>query len=69
MARKKQTYEDMLTKLEDIVNSMENNELPLEEAMKQYEEGIKMCNKLYKILNDSEGKINILINNKEEDFQ
>ncbi|EPS46487.1 exodeoxyribonuclease VII small subunit [Clostridium botulinum CFSAN002369] len=59
----------MLEKLETIVDSMDNGEITLEDSMKSYEEGIKLCNKLYKVLKDAEGKIKILENNKEEDFE
>ena len=68
MAKKNENYEVLLNKLKDIVNGMENNEQPLEESMKSYEEGVKLCNKLYTILNNMEGKINILNNDNEEVF-
>lgn len=68
MARKVESYEEILLKLKTIVNNIENNELTLEESMKQYEEGVKLSNKLYTILNKMEGKISILNNDKEEEF-
>lgn len=68
MPKKSESYELMMARLEDIVSAMENSELSLDESMKYYEEGIKICNKLYKILNEAEGKIKILNNNLEEDF-
>ncbi|AJD32745.1 exodeoxyribonuclease VII small subunit [Clostridium sporogenes] len=69
MGRKKESFENMLEKLEIIVESMDNGEITLEDSMKSYEEGIKLCNKLYKVLNDAEGKIKVLEDNKEEDFE
>ncbi|EJO5346992.1 exodeoxyribonuclease VII small subunit [Clostridium botulinum] len=69
MGRKKESFETMLSKLENIVDSMDNGEITLEDSMKSYEEGIKLCNKLYKSLQDAEGKIKVLENNKEEEFQ
>ncbi|GAA0124730.1 exodeoxyribonuclease VII small subunit [Clostridium sp. ATCC 25772] len=68
MARKKESYEEKFSKLTDIVDVMENSQLTLEESMKKYEEGIKLCNDLYKILNDYEGKIKILSGDNEEEF-
>ncbi len=59
----------MIEKLETIVDSMDNGEITLEDSMKSYEEGIKLCNKLYKVLKDTEGKIKILEDNKEENFE
>ncbi|KRU30688.1 small subunit of exodeoxyribonuclease 7 [Clostridium sporogenes] len=69
MGKKKESFENMLEKLETIVESMDNGEITLEDSMKSYEEGIKLCNKLYKVLKDAEGKIKILEDNKEEDFE
>lgn len=68
MPRKMESYENIMEKLESIVNSMDNGELSLQDSMKSYEEGVKLCNKLYKILNDAEGKIKILTEEGEEDF-
>ena len=68
MPRKSESYESMMEKLEEIVNVMDIKELSLEESMKKYEEGIKLCNKLYKTLNEAEGKIKLLTENGEKDF-
>ena len=68
MAKKKESYETMMERLEVIVELMEVNEITLEETMSSYEEGIKICNSLYKILNDTEGKIKILTAQGESDF-
>ena len=68
MAKKKETYENMMERLEEIVDLMDANEITLEQTMVNYEEGIKICNSLYKILNDTEGKIKILTTDGEKDF-
>lgn len=68
MPKKNDNYEEMMTKLESIVDYMENGQLTLEDSMKNYEDGIKLCNKLYKILNEAEGKIKILTEQGEADF-
>lgn len=68
MAKKKESYETMMERLEVIVDLMEVNEITLEETMSSYEEGVKICNSLYKILNDTEGKIKILTAQGESDF-
>lgn len=68
MAKKTESYESMMDRLEEIVSSMDGEKLCLEEAMKNYEEGIKLCNKLYKTLNEAEGRIKILTENGEKDF-
>ena len=48
MAKKKESYEDLLLKLEDIIAKMENGDLSLDEAIKYYETGMKTCNSLIK---------------------
>lgn len=68
MPRKSESYEIMMEKLEEIVDIMDNRELSLEESIKKYEEGIKLCNKLYKTLNEAEGKIKLLTDDGEKDF-
>lgn len=68
MASRSESYESLIKKLEAIVSSMETKELTLQETMKSYEQGIKLCNKLYKYLNEAEGKVKILSSGQEEDF-
>lgn len=60
MPKKNENYESTMLRLEEIVQLMDSSELSLEESMKNYEEGIKLCNKLYKTLKEAEGKINVL---------
>lgn len=69
MPKKVESYEEMLNRLEQIVESFEKEDKTLEESMKNYEEGIKLCNKLYKILNDAEGRIQIVTNGDLKDFK
>ncbi|ABK61154.1 MULTISPECIES: exodeoxyribonuclease VII small subunit [Clostridium] len=68
MARKKESYESLMIKLQDIIEEMESEEISLEGSMKNYEEGIKLCNKMYKVLNEAEAKIKILDGNEEKEF-
>ena len=53
---KKESYNDMLNNLEVILSTLENDELSLEDTMKEYEKGSKIVNKLYKTLDTLEGK-------------
>lgn len=68
MAKKKESYEDKIKKLEGILSQMENSDLTLDESMMKYEEGIQLYKELYKLLGDAEGKIKILNDEKEVDF-
>lgn len=36
------SFEDLMNKLESVVQSLEGGELALEDAVKQYEEGVKL---------------------------
>lgn len=65
---KKESYEEMLTKLQDILNNLEEENMSLEDGMKAYEDGVKLVNKLYKTLNSYEGKISVIKDEKEVEF-
>lgn len=69
MVKKKESYEELTSKLEDIIDRMEKGELSLDESIKYYEDGIKTCNVLYKLLNEAEGRIKLLNNGAEVDFE
>jgi exodeoxyribonuclease VII small subunit len=68
VVKKSDTYEAQLEMLEKIVEKMDSGEIALADSMKDYEEGIKLCNKLYKTLNEAEGKIKIISENSEKEF-
>ena len=55
------SFEKSLEKLEDIVSKMEGGELSLDDAMKNYEEGIKLSRFCYKKLGEAEKKIEKLV--------
>ena len=55
----------MLNNLEVILSTLENDELSLEDAMKEYEKGSKIVNKLYKTLDALEGKFLTIKENAE----
>ena len=42
MGEKKETFEDILGKLEGVVRTLEKGELPLEAALEQFEDGIRL---------------------------
>lgn len=68
MVKKAETYETQFEMLEKIVEKMDSGEVSLADSMKDYEEGVKLCNKLYKTLNEAEGKIKVISGNSEEEF-
>lgn len=60
-------FEDALTRLEEIVEKLEEGDLPLEESLSAFEEGIKLSRVCAKLLNEAERKVEILT--KGEDGQ
>ena len=53
--------EECLRRLEKIVDQLEKGEIPLEQALKLFEEGIELSNNCRKELEDAEGKVEILL--------
>ena len=58
-------FEEALTKLETIVDLLEGEEVSLDDALKRYEEGIKLARFCTKKLQEAEKKIEILIKDKD----
>ena len=54
-------FEAALRKLEQIVENLESGDLSLEEALKQYEEGVKMADLCTKRLTEAEKKVEVLM--------
>ena len=54
------TFETSLKKLETIVKTMQNGELPLDQSMKQFEEGINLIRSCQHLLKEAEQKVKIL---------
>ena len=54
-------FEDTLARLETIVSELEKGDLPLNDSLKIFEEGIKLSKTCLKILDDSERKVEILV--------
>ncbi|NLQ79631.1 exodeoxyribonuclease VII small subunit [Streptococcus mutans] len=54
MSNKKKTFEENLQDLEEIVNQLENGEIPLEEAITQFQKGMVLSKDLQKTLESAE---------------
>lgn len=54
---KKFDYEKSIARLQEIVELLENGELPLDESIKLFEEGTKLSAECYKQLSMAEQKI------------
>jgi exodeoxyribonuclease VII small subunit len=58
---KKQSFEEALAKLEQITKELEDGDLSLEEALKHFDEGVKLAAQCNSKLNDAQKKIEILM--------
>lgn len=55
-------FEENLSKLEKLTNDIRRNDISLEDAIKDFEDGIKLAKGMEKQLDQIEGKIQILMN-------
>ena len=58
-------FETSLKKLEKIVSDLENGDLPLEESIKTFEEGVKLTKHCQNLLSKAELKIQKLVESKD----
>lgn len=63
------TFEQTLARLEQIAASLDRDDLPLEEALKLFEEGIGRLREASAALTDAEGKVRTLIEQAEGVFE
>ena len=64
----KNSFELSLKRLEEIVDNLEKGTLPLDQAIKLYEEGIQLSKQCIEILNNAELKLKTLSKDIEENF-
>lgn len=61
MATKKNNFEEQLNELQEIVNKLENGNVPLEDALNEFQAGVKLSRELEKKLNDAEQTVAKLV--------
>ena len=54
-------FEESLQRLEKIVDQLEKGNVPLEQALKLFEEGMQLSTSCRKELEEAEGKVEILL--------
>jgi exodeoxyribonuclease VII small subunit len=59
------TFEDSLKQLEKIVEQLEKGELPLEDSIKLFEEGVRLSTACKQELDEAEGKVQILLKQRD----
>ena len=67
------SFEELMKNLENIVQELEKGDLNLDDSVAKFEEGMKISKECSKILEDSEKRISILLENNgevsEENFE
>ena len=61
----KERFEEALSKLEKIVSKLEEGDIPLEESLKLFEEGIRLSRFCNQKLDEAEKRIEILLKDKD----
>ncbi len=75
MPRKKSppSFEELLSELEALVETMEKGELSLEDSLKSFERGVELTRSCQQVLKEAEQKVQILVGKNEdaepEDFR
>jgi exodeoxyribonuclease VII small subunit len=59
------SFEESLKKLETIVDQLEKGDLPLEQSIKLFEEGVELSAVCKQELDAAEGKVQVLIKQRD----
>ena len=62
------TFEGAIEQLEQIVKELETGDLPLEKAIKKFEEGVRISKFCSKKLDETEKRITVLLENEKGDL-
>ncbi|MFG0934002.1 exodeoxyribonuclease VII small subunit [Staphylococcus sp. 231237_7MaSpsaltlick] len=61
-----QSFEDMMTELEGIVQKLDNENVSLEDSLSLYQRGMTLSAKCDETLKDAEQKVNALMSNEKD---
>jgi exodeoxyribonuclease VII small subunit len=64
MKAKLKNYEESISELEEIVEKLEKGDLPLDEAIDQFQKGVELSKYCSKKLDEAEKKITLLLENE-----
>lgn len=68
MTDSKRSFEDRLQEVQEIISRIEKGKLPLEDSVKQFEEGMKVLSALEDELKDMNRRLTVLQNGKEQEL-
>lgn len=60
------TFEEALTRLEEVVKLLEDGQLPLEKSLTLFSEGVELANTCNCMLGEAEQRVNMLITEQEQ---
>lgn len=58
---KEKTFDEAMAELEEIVNQLEQGDVPLEKALDQFQEGIKLSRHCKSIVEDAEKTVTKMV--------
>jgi len=61
------SYETAMRNLEDMVHRLENEQLPLEDALQSFEKGIEMLRICYQRLEQAQTRVEVLLETVEKE--
>ena len=61
MSKKNATFEENMTRLEQIVRAMERGDVPLEESLKLFQEGTALVKDCGKLLDEAEQQVTKIV--------
>ena len=68
MSEEKKSFESKLQDVQEIITRIEEGKLPLEDSVKQFEEGMKTLSALDEELKDMNRRLTVLQDGGEQDF-
>ena len=69
MSEEKKSFEDRLQDVQEIISRIEEGKLPLEDSVKQFEEGMKTLSALDEELKDMNRRLTVLEDGKEQELE
>jgi exodeoxyribonuclease VII small subunit len=66
--KKSEQFEEALKNLERIVEKLERGDLPLEEALAAFTEGVRLVQLCHKKLEDAENQVQLLLKNQQGEW-
>lgn len=69
MAEKNLTFEESISKLEEIASQLDGGDVTLDESLALFEKGIKLSKNCQKMLDEAEKKVSILMTDENGEIQ